>query len=137
MPLSEEDNEVNKAVVDQLLRLGKSVKRAVRVRPEVMDSFQRAMRMKLTLNFDGFSVMLCEDADAPENIEDAIAEACDFPKLQEGPACHQCGGASVKLGDGTFICTGCSKQVTPSEPSKIVLASERAELAKHSRRRQH
>lgn len=140
MPITKREEELASELVGKLQQRGKSVKRPVRVTPEVMQALQRSMQMRMTMNFDNCQVHLIEDEKAPASIDDGITEASgEEASMMRGLPCTDCGGRTVYLDDGDCMCTKCRLVQTPTDKprpeSNIILASERAQLTKHRPKR--
>ena len=136
MPITKKQEELASNLVASLQQRGKGCKRPVRVTPETMEALQKSMQMRMTMNFDNCQVHLIEDEKAPANIEDAITEASnEEAAMMRGLPCVECAGRTVYLDDGDLMCTKCKLVQPPADgprpESKVILASERAQLTKH------
>lgn len=139
MPITKREEELASELVGLLQQRGKTVKRPVRVTPETMQALQRSMQMRMTMNFDNCAVALIEDEKALPSIADAITEASsEEVAVMRGLPCTDCGGRTIYLDDGDCMCTKCKlvQEAATDKPrpeSKIILASERAQLTKKRR----
>lgn len=128
MPISKEEEQAAEEMIRALGQHKANIRRPVKVTPWLMDAFQKATRMRMTLNIDGKAIQIVEDEDASPDLNENIEAACEHEQLIQCAPCAECGGGTVMLEGGDAMCVRC-RSVRPARAAVVDEAAEAAAAA--------
>lgn len=126
MPISKEEEQAAEEMIRTLGQHKANIRRPVKVTPALMDAFQKATRMRMTLNIDGKAIQIVEDEGASPDLIKNIEAACENEQLIQCAPCAECGGGTVMLEGGDAMCVRC-RSVRPARGTLKSVADEATE----------